>query len=127
MVGGRHAASPQTLAGRPRPGGPLYMGQLVPNSTQMELQIIYAPLAGVLALVAAAVLARGILKARTGDAKMVAISDAIKEGAMAYMNRQYRVIAVVAAALLVIFLGVAFMQDDAAAKTQWMWTSAGFV
>ena len=90
------------------------------------IPLIVAPLAGVLALVAAAILARGILKAPTGDAKMVEISDAIKQGAMAYMNRQYRTIAVVAAVLMALFLAVAFTRAEAADKTEWLWTSAGF-
>ena len=58
---------------------------------------------------------------------MVEISDAIKQGAMAYMNRQYRTIAMVAAGLLVIFLGVTFTRGDAAARTEWTWTTVGFV
>jgi K(+)-stimulated pyrophosphate-energized sodium pump len=92
----------------------------------LAIPLIVAPLAGLLALAAAGVLARSILKAPTGDAKMVEISDAIREGAMAYMNRQYRVIAIVAAVLMAVFLGVAMTRDVAEDKTEWLWTSAGF-
>ncbi len=91
-----------------------------------ELPIILAPVAALLGLVAAGILARSVLKAETGNKRMVEISDAIKQGAMAYMNRQYRTIAVVAAAILVVFLAVTFTQDGAD-RTLWIWTTVGFV
>src|SRR5688572_17565504 len=92
----------------------------------MAIPLIVAPLAGVVALLAAGVLARGILKAPTGDARMVEISDAVKQGAMAYMNRQYRTIAVVALVLVAVFAAVAVTRDQAAEKTEWLWTTVGF-
>ncbi len=91
------------------------------------LPLVLAPLAGLVALVAAAVLAQTILKAKPKDAKMVEISDAIKQGAMAYMNRQYRTIAVVAAALTVVFAIVAATRTVPDERTQWIWTTVGFV
>jgi K(+)-stimulated pyrophosphate-energized sodium pump len=54
---------------------------------------IYSLLAGFLALFFAVVLAYQIKKAGAGDEKMKKISQAIKEGAMAYLARQYKVIA----------------------------------
>ncbi|MEA3137615.1 MAG: K(+)-stimulated pyrophosphate-energized sodium pump [Thermoplasmata archaeon] len=97
--------------------------------------IIVAPLAGIVALVAAAFLARTILKAPAGEPRMVEISDAIKSGAMAYMNRQYKTIAAVAAVLLVVFLAVTFTRDGPLAGQPWVdsdqagWalTTVGFV
>jgi len=54
---------------------------------------IYSLLAGLFALVFAVILVFQIKRARPGDEKMQKISQAIKEGAMAYLARQYKVIA----------------------------------
>ncbi|MEA3203051.1 MAG: K(+)-stimulated pyrophosphate-energized sodium pump [Thermoplasmata archaeon] len=88
--------------------------------------LMLAPVAGLLALAAAAILVQSILKAKTGEARMVEISDAVKEGAMAFMNRQYRTIAVAALAILAVLLGVTFTRGDAEQQTQWLWTTVGF-
>ena len=53
----------------------------------MEGLIILVPLAAIAALVAAGVLAGRTLSAETGDRRMVEISDAVRQGASAYMNR----------------------------------------
>jgi K(+)-stimulated pyrophosphate-energized sodium pump len=61
---------------------------------------------GVLALVAALMLARAVIASDTGTAEMRAISDAIREGAEAFLRRQYRTIGAIAAVLaLVVFFG----------------------
>src|ERR1700733_3793784 len=61
---------------------------------------------GVLALVAALLLARAVIASDTGTAEMRAISDAIREGAEAFLRRQYRTIGAIAAVLaLVVFFG----------------------
>src|ERR1700744_4030909 len=61
---------------------------------------------GVLALVAALVLARSVLSADTGTAEMRVISNAIREGAEAFLKRQYRTIGILAVVLaVVVFLG----------------------
>ena len=61
---------------------------------------------GVLALVAALLLARMVLSADTGTLEMQAISNAIREGAEAFLSRQYRTIGILAAVLaVVVFLG----------------------
>ena len=62
----------------------------------MDLLITLVPLAAVVALLAAFLLARNVMAAPTGDARMVEISDAVRQGAGAYMNRQYRTITIVA-------------------------------
>ncbi len=51
---------------------------------------ILGPVAGVLALLYAAFLASLVLKADRGNEKMREISDAIHEGAMAFLSREYR-------------------------------------
>ena len=55
----------------------------------MDLLYI-APLAGAAALIFAVILGTSVLKESPGNAKMQEISDAIFEGAMAFLNRQYR-------------------------------------
>src|SRR5580698_4362599 len=61
---------------------------------------------GVLALVAALMLARAVIASDTGTAEMRVISDAIREGAEAFLRRQYRTIGAIAAALaVVVFVG----------------------
>ncbi len=58
--------------------------------------------AAVLAIAFAAYLANQILALPAGDEKMVSIAQAIQEGAMAYLNRQYRTIAIIGLILFVI-------------------------
>jgi K(+)-stimulated pyrophosphate-energized sodium pump len=61
---------------------------------------------GVLALIAAFVLARIVLSADTGTPEMQSISNAIREGAEAFLSRQYRTIGILAVVLaIVVFLG----------------------
>jgi K(+)-stimulated pyrophosphate-energized sodium pump len=60
----------------------------------------------VLALVAALMLARSVIASDTGTAEMQAISNAIREGAEAFLRRQYRTIGGIALVLaVVVFFG----------------------
>jgi len=52
------------------------------------------PIAGIIGLLFAGFLTWWILKKDTGTPEMKAISDAIREGAMAYLARQYKTIAI---------------------------------
>jgi K(+)-stimulated pyrophosphate-energized sodium pump len=62
--------------------------------------------AGVLGLLAAFIFARSVLSSDTGTPEMQRISNAIKQGAEAFMKRQYGTIAWIAAGLaVVLFLG----------------------
>ncbi len=70
----------------------------------MEL-LLLAPIAGLVSLAFAAIFAVYTLKQESGSVKMNAISGAIQEGASAYLNRQYRVISIVA----VIIAGILFL------------------
>ncbi|WP_094228488.1 sodium-translocating pyrophosphatase [Methanolobus psychrotolerans] len=75
---------------------------------ESEFLIYLAPLAGLISLLFAGLFARSVLKEDAGSAKMQEIAGAIQEGAMAYLNRQYKTIAVVAiilAVLIFVLLG----------------------
>src|SRR5580698_3788048 len=65
-----------------------------------------AMVVGVLALVAALMLARAVIASDTGTVEMQAISNAIREGAEAFLRRQYRTIGAIALVLaVVVFVG----------------------
>jgi K(+)-stimulated pyrophosphate-energized sodium pump len=72
----------------------------------LEYLVYLAPIAGIAALVYAAILSLNVLRQKPGTKEMQVIADAIKEGAMAYLNRQYKTIAVIAAIVAVV-LGLA--------------------
>ena len=77
----------------------------------MENLIYLAPVAGLVSLLFAAFFASRVLKEKTGTKEMQQISLAIQEGAMAYLNRQYKTIAVVAIVLAVLIF---ILLDDGA-------------
>ncbi|RME70562.1 MAG: sodium-translocating pyrophosphatase, partial [Verrucomicrobia bacterium] len=64
-----------------------------------------APVGGILALVMARLFAASVMKRSEGDEEMVRIAQAVRDGAIAYLKRQYRIVFVVFVAL-VIFLGL---------------------
>ncbi|HEV8594868.1 MAG TPA: sodium-translocating pyrophosphatase [Thermoplasmata archaeon] len=68
----------------------------------VDLTIII-PIAGLAGVGTAAFLTWSVLRLPRGDAKMQAIEGAIQEGARAFMKRQYRTIAVIAAVVAVVF------------------------
>ena len=64
--------------------------------------IIFALVSSVVAILYGLFLIRVVLKKGTGDAKMQAIALAIQQGAKAYLNRQYKTIAIIAVILFII-------------------------
>ena len=66
------------------------------------------PVAAVLALLMAAIFYHQMSAAPEGNERMVEIAGFVREGAMAYLRRQYRVVGVVFLVLLAIFLVLAF-------------------
>src|SRR5512135_2648089 len=77
--------------------------------------VMFALGCGVLGVVYALVTAAWVSKQPAGSEKMQAISDAVKEGAVAFLNREYKTVAVVAVVLAgaLTYLG--------------KWTAIGFV
>jgi len=67
----------------------------------MDLMLL-APIAGVLALVFAGILASGILKKDPGNDKMREIMGYIHEGAMAFLYREYKVLAIFIVVMVVV-------------------------
>lgn len=63
-----------------------------------------APIGAIAALVAAYFFYTGIMKESEGTPEMIEIAQAVREGAMAYLRAQYRVVAMVFVALFVVFL-----------------------
>ncbi|MEK7159583.1 MAG: sodium-translocating pyrophosphatase [Patescibacteria group bacterium] len=70
----------------------------------MNLTIIFALIASVIAIAYGLGLTRVILKKSAGNDKMREIAAAIQQGAKAYLNRQYRTIAIIGIIVFVIML-----------------------
>ena len=82
----------------------------------MNPLVYVIPIAGLVGLLVAGILSWQIFRKDTGTPEMKAIGDAIREGAMAYLARQYKTIAVISAILGVVIIfginwqtGVAFL------------------
>lgn len=72
----------------------------------MNNYLVFALIAAVVAIAYGLVLARSILKKSAGNARMQEIAKAIQEGASAYLNKQYKTIAIIA---VVLFLVIGFV------------------
>ena len=59
----------------------------------MQGPLIIAPIAGIASILVSVYLFFYILKQEKGTGKMIEVSDAIKEGANAYLKRQNRTLA----------------------------------
>jgi len=74
----------------------------------MSPTILFALTCGVIGVIYALVTASWVSKQDPGNLKMQEISDAIKEGAIAFLTREYKTVAIVAAVLfcvLALFIG----------------------
>jgi len=69
---------------------------------QVDLSYVI-PIAILIGLAFAGLLTRDVLRRETGNDKMREIAQAIREGARAFLRRQYKTIAMIAAVLAVIF------------------------
>ncbi len=73
----------------------------------MNSLVYVIPIAGLVGLLTAGILSWQIFKKDTGTPEMKAIGDAIREGAMAYLARQYKTIAAISVILgVIIMIGI---------------------
>lgn len=66
-----------------------------------------APIGGIVALIMAKMFQISVMKKSEGDENMIEIAQAVRDGAMAYLTRQYKVVAGVFV-LLIVFLGIMY-------------------
>ena len=80
---------------------------------------LIAPIAALLALVAAFFFSRLVMSQSEGEPEMIRIAEAVRQGAMAYLARQYKVVGIV----FVILVGILLLMG--VADIQPMWTALG--
>src|SRR5271167_4591460 len=68
----------------------------------MSLAYIIVIACGIIALIYGVVTTRQVLAADAGNARMQEISAAVREGASAYLNRQYTTVAIVGVVILIL-------------------------
>lgn len=68
------------------------------------------PVAAVVALGFAVYFYRQVMKEDEGTPRMIEIAQAVRDGAMAYLKRQYKVVAIVFAVLFVLFTVMSFLR-----------------
>ncbi len=83
----------------------------------MSHTILFALACGVLGVVYAVITAMWVSKQDAGSAKMQEISNAVKEGAYAFLAREYKTVAVVAVILVILIAAIGLG----------IWTSIGFI
>ncbi len=76
-------------------------------NSSTETILLYIIAAGIISIVYGFFTGRNILNSSSGNSKMIEIASAIQVGARAYLNRQYKTIAIVGAVVLII-ISVAF-------------------
>ncbi|HHN77832.1 MAG TPA: sodium-translocating pyrophosphatase, partial [Phycisphaerales bacterium] len=84
------------------------LGQIAPTLAGIgDIHPAYfvAPIGGVAALLMAMSFSKSVMAHSEGDEEMVTIAEHVRQGAMAYLTRQYKVVAGVFV-LLVVFLGL---------------------
>lgn len=87
------------------------------------MPLILGLIAGVIAAAYAGVLIGKIKALPAGNEKMQSIANAIKEGAMAYLTRQYRTVAIVGVVIAIILI----IPGLAGVEGLGIWTAIGFI
>ncbi len=87
----------------------------------------FGPVMGVVALAFSGYLTWSVMRNSPGSARMQEISAAVREGAMAFMSVEYKVVAVFAAVLAIGFVALGFVHRPDGNEGFWFYTAAGFV
>ena len=80
------------------------------SSRVAELAWWIAPISSILALIFAVYFYKKMMTASEGTDKMIEIAGHVRDGAYAYLFRQYKVVAVVFGILFAIFLGLSYLK-----------------
>ncbi|MEM8758158.1 MAG: sodium/proton-translocating pyrophosphatase, partial [Planctomycetota bacterium] len=80
---------------------------------EIPLPYYIAPLGGIIALIMAKVFSGSVMQKSEGDDEMVRIAQAVRDGAMAYLVRQYKVVAGVFVLLIAFLGGMVFLDLQA--------------
>lgn len=91
-----------------------------------EIVFWLAPIGAILALVFAYLFYQQIMKASPGDAKMQEIAGYVREGAFAYLKRQYGVVAVVFLVLVGLLVWQAFGEGTQSKWVPFAFLTGGF-
>ena len=79
----------------------------------MESMMIYMPIAmAVLGLIYMVIKRSWVMKQDAGDGKMKEISDHIYEGAIAFLNAEYRLLTIFVVGASIVLAGIAFFMDS---------------
>jgi len=81
------------------------------DATRPALPMLWwlGPIAAILALSFAYIFYRQVMNESEGTEEMIEIAEAVRDGAGAYLARQYRVVGIVFAILFILFLIMSFM------------------
>lgn len=88
-----------------------------------SMPLLLGIVASLVAVVYAAMLIKNIKSLPTGNEKMQSIAGAIQEGAMAYLSRQYKTVAIVAVVIAIILVVVGLFGVSGFG----VWTAIGFL
>ncbi|MFQ5576364.1 MAG: sodium-translocating pyrophosphatase [Anaerolineae bacterium] len=82
------------------------MAQGAETAARESLPLVWwlAPIGSIIALAWAYMFYRSVMRVEEGTPRMAEIAQAVREGAMAYLKRQYRVVAIIFVVLFFIFL-----------------------
>ncbi|MEN4012601.1 MAG: sodium-translocating pyrophosphatase [Bellilinea sp.] len=80
------------------------------NRVSIPLMWWLGPIAAIIALFFARYFYLSMMRLSEGNDQMKFIAQAVREGAMAYLSRQYRVVTIVFAVLFIVFLVMAYFQ-----------------
>jgi len=90
----------------------------------MDNLIIFAPIAGIVALLFALTLAGRVSRSEAGTPRMKEIADAIHEGAMAFLSREYRTLVIFVIILSAVIVASAYFAPAGGMKWQ---TAVAFI